>query len=485
MKQLFVGGDLSGIQNFLYNISSKKAALSLRGRSASLLKYMEDTYEELCKKVPVKKEIYNGGGKFYFITEDTQENRDKIKEFAKQKNKEIWQEHFGQLAINIAFVEYNDTQVNKEVIGSLFTRISEKFKKQKQQKFKDLIIEDYDKFFEPIPVPEKVQVCNVTGIETENLVSATKDDELKVLQSVKEQIDKGIELKTKEHSYFNFSDYTKIGEKESTYLGVLRMDVDGLGKRFADGFNNWEEYKAFSTKLTDFFKREHLETLKSFDKKKIDLIYAGGDDIFAVGRWNAIIDFAECLHGEVDKKFGKEDIHISGGMVIVNNKFPIAKAAEISGDAEEKAKKYKYPDDKNVEQEKNAFTFFNETVNWKYEFEDIKKHKEEMLSLINDSMPKSILHQIMHYYELSKEKDINKQKDHNNYKYLWHSAYYLTRFMERYNNKNEKDKRIIDFCKKLRDKELIQVEKLKLWAIASRWTELLLKDKDKKESNNQ
>lgn len=484
MANLFIGGDLSGIQNFLYNISSKKAALSLRGRSFFLDDYMKKVYKELVDQLSTQKKIYNGGGKFYFITEDTQENRDKIKKFAKQKNKEIWQEHFGQLAINIAFVEYNDTQVNKEVIGSLFSRISEKFKKQKQQKFKDLLIEDYDKFFEPIPVPEKVQVCDVTGIETENLVSATKDDELKVLQSVKEQIDKGIELKTKEHSYFNFSDYTKIGEKESTYLGVLRMDVDGLGKRFADGFNNWEEYKAFSTKLTDFFKREHLETLKSFDKKKIDLIYAGGDDIFAVGRWNAIIDFADELHTEVDERFKDEKIHISGGMVIVNNKFPIAKAAEISGDAEEKAKKYKYPDDKNVEQEKNAFTFFNETVNWKYEFEDIKKHKEEMLSLINDGMPKSILHQIMHYYELSKEKDINKQKDHNNYKYLWHSAYYLTRFMERYNNKNEKDKRIIDFCKKLRDEELIKVEKLKLWAIASRWTEVLLKDKDK-ENNNQ
>lgn len=399
MKQLFVGGDLSGIQNFLYNISSKKAALSLRGRSFFLDDYMKKVYKELVNQLSTQKEIYNGGGKFYFITEDTQENIGKIKEFAKQKNKEIWQEHFGQLAINIAFVEYNDAQVNKEVIGSLFTRISEKFKKQKQQKFKDLLIEDYNNFFEPIPVPEKVQVCDVTGIETENLVSATKDDELKVLQFVKEQIDKGIELKTKEHSYFNFSDYTKIGEKESTYLGVLRMDVDGLGKRFADGFNNWEEYKAFSTKLTDFFKREHLETLKSFDKKKIDLIYAGGDDIFAVGRWNAIIDFADELHTEVDERFKDEKIHISGGMVIVNDKFPISKSAELSGEAESKAKKNKYKNEKGEELEKNSFTFFNETVNWKYEFEDIKKHKEEMLSLINDGMPKSILHQIMHYYE--------------------------------------------------------------------------------------
>lgn len=478
MKQLFVGGDLSGIQNFLYNISSKKAALSLRGRSFYLNKYMEDVYEELGKQLSSQEEIYKGGGKFYFITEDSQENKDKIKEFAKRKNKEIWKEHFGQLAINIDYVEYDNTQENKEVIGDLFSKISEKFKKQKQQKFKDLIIEEYDKFFEPIQVPEKVQVCDVTGIETEELENYK---ELNVLLSVKEQIEKGIKLKAAEKNRYEFSDYTN-----GSYLGVLRMDVDGLGGRFAKGFDNWEEYKAFSNRLKYFFDRNNLEKLKSFDKEKMDLIYAGGDDIFAVGRWDKVIDFADELHTEVNNKFKNEGIHISGGMVIVNDKFPISKSAELSGEAESKAKKYKYTNDKNIEQEKNAFTFFNETVSWDHEFVDIKKHKEELLTLTEeDEMPKSILHQIMYYYELSKEKDKQETDKKNNYKYLWHSAYYLTRFMERYKDKKDKtesDKRIIQFCENLRDEEIRQIEKLKLWAIASRWTELLLKDT---ENNNQ
>lgn len=476
MKQLFVGGDLSGIQNFLYNISSKKAALSLRGRSFSLDDYMKKVYKELGKQLSSQNEIYNGGGKFYFITEDSQENRNKIKEFAKEQSKKIWQEHFGQLAINIAYIPFDYVENgekqrvrlengNEGNIGLLFNAISEKFKKQKQQKFKDLLIEDYNKFFEPISVPEKVQVCDVTGIETDNLVSVTKDDELKVLQSVKEQIDKGIELKTKECGYFNFSDYTKIGEKEATYLGVLRMDVDGLGGRFAKGFDNWEEYNAFSSELLEFFDRNNIQHF--FDKDFVELIYSGGDDIFAVGRWDKVIDFAERLHGEVDKKFEKEDIHISGGMVIVNDKFPISKSAELSGEAESKAKQNEYNGLK-----KNSLTLFNETVSWKYEFESIKNHKEKLLNLIDkDEMPKSILHQIMYYYELSKQKE-------NDYKYLWHSAYYITRFMD------GKAQEIVDFCTTLRT-ELAEKKKLKLWAIASRWAELLLKDKDKKENNNQ
>lgn len=459
MKQLFVGGDLSGIQNFLYNISSKKAALSLRGRSFSLDDYMKKVYEELGKQLSSQNEIYNGGGKFYFITEDTQENRNKIKEFAKEQSKKIWQEHFGQLAINIAFVEYDNTQENKEVIGSLFSQISEKFKQQKHQKFKDLITEDYDKFFEPISVPEKVQVCDVTGIETEKLENY---EELNVLPSVKKQIEIGIKLKADEKKRYEFSDYTK-----GSYLGVLRMDVDGLGGRFANGFDNWEDYKKFSKRLTDFFDRKNLEKLNSFDKEKIDLIYAGGDDIFAVGKWDAVIDFAEELHIKVDNNFKGENIHISGGMVIVNDKFPISKAAELSGEAESKAKKNEYNGLK-----KNSLTLFNETVSWKYEFESIKNHKEKLLNLIDkDEMPKSILHQIMYYYELSKQKE-------NDYKYLWHSAYYITRFMD------GKAQEIVDFCTTLRT-ELAEKKKLKLWAIASRWAELLLKDKDKKENNNQ
>ena len=46
-NKLFVGGDLSGIQKYLYNISSHKAAVSLKGRSAKLCDYMN----VWCKKI--------------------------------------------------------------------------------------------------------------------------------------------------------------------------------------------------------------------------------------------------------------------------------------------------------------------------------------------------------------------------------------------------------------------------------------------------
>ena len=74
-KQLFVGGDLSGIQKFLYNISSKKAAVSLKGRSYYLQQYMNNVctkLEDAVNQVGAKhvEVIYNSGGKFYLLTDN-------------------------------------------------------------------------------------------------------------------------------------------------------------------------------------------------------------------------------------------------------------------------------------------------------------------------------------------------------------------------------------------------------------------------------
>ncbi len=465
-KKLFVGGDLSGIQSFLYNISSKKAALSLRGRSRYINDYMNEVYEELIIRVINERRIYNSGGKFYFITDDNSDNRRIIKDFALEKNRELWQEHFGGLSINIAFVTFEQTSKdgNREEISKCFRQITQKFASLKQKKFQNLFMNDYDKFFEVQQVSENAKVCDITGIESEGLVSV---EDLKVLPSVKKQIEKGIELKNKNHLYMDFSDYCK-----NSYLGVLRMDVDGLGKRFANGFDNWEEYSNFSNHLTEFFDRENLTNKDYFSKEYIDIIYSGGDDIFAVGRWDKLIDFAYNIHLDVEKEFKEENIHISGGIAIVNPKFPISKAAELSGKAEEKSKSYS-----NAGKEKNAFTMFDETLSWTEEFDIVKEYKDKFLNLIEKhSMSKSILHKIMYYYEIIKENNINRKED---FSYLWHSAYYLTRFMDRY-DKNEEVKQ---FVKALRDNILTKKENFKLLAIASRWAELILKDKEKQNNN--
>ena len=477
--KLFVGGDLSGIQKFLYNISSKRAAVSLKGRSFYLHEYMEKVCNEL--EVAVKKAgalsadvIYCSGGKFYFITENSVQIVEEINLCSKKIKEELWKEHLGQLGINISYVEFSENSdgtvnVNAKDCqkpGELWRYVNADFARQKNQKFKDILIDGYAQFFQPIAVGGNVKVCAITGVESTECVKLDKDsaqdEEIYVLPSVKKQVQKGMELR-REQGFKTFEEYA-----DKTNLGILRMDVDGLGKRFIEGFNSIEQYRAFSNRLVDFFEKgiKDLQQEAAY-KPYLNIIYSGGDDLFIIGRWDKVIDFAERIQQETISRFKNDGISISGGVAIVKPKFPIAKAAEMAGEAEEAAKQYR--------KEKNAFNMFGKTVTWEKEFSYVKNFKNEFVSLINSyGLSKGILHKIMLYAEIANiNKKSRKKEKPEDFSYMWHMSYYLTRYIER----NKSNGVICDFCRNLRDNELAanKGRNLELVALAARWAELQLR----------
>ena len=483
-KQLFVGGDLSGIQKFLYNISSKRAAVSLKGRSAYLREYTED----VCKKLTdvVKQAgatsvdvIYCSGGKFYFITDNDNQIITAIDHCASIIKEDLWKEHLGQLGINISYVAFTENQdgtvntndkVNQKP-GELWRYVNADFARQKNQKFKDVIKNQYLQFFQPIPVGGKVKVCAITGIESPDCVKLDKefdqDEELYVLPSVKSQVIKGLKLR-KIQGFKTFEEYA-----DNSFLGVLRMDVDGLGKRFIEGFNSIAQYRAFSNRLVEFFEKgvEKIQQEEEF-LPYLNIIYAGGDDLFIVGRWDKVVDFAERIHKETVKRFESDGISISGGIAVVKPKFPIAKAAELAGEAEEASKHFR-------DGEKNAFHLLGKTVSWDKEFEYVKSIKNEFVDLITKySLSKSILHKIMLYASIADLNKVRKMKQKTeDFSYMWHISYYMTRYMERYKSNDV----VCEFCRNLRDKELTanKGRNLELVGLAARWAELVLRYSNK------
>lgn len=502
--KLFVGGDLSGIQKFLYNITSKKAAVSLKGRSFYLRQYMDD----VCKRLTELPEmsdaspdvIYCSGGKFYVIIQNSPQKQEALASFTKREKSEIWKEHRGQLSINISWVPFSenaDGSINangceRQPLGFLWQCMTEDFARQKNQKFLDEIKDNYEDFFEVIPVGGKPKVCAVTGIESPKcVVFHYKDENLLVLPSVKHQIELGEELREKEN-FRTFEEYA-----DGTNLGILRMDVDGLGKLFANGFPTIDEYKAFSNHLDAYFtsKGEHISNLQRIQQKDdyrthLNIIYAGGDDIFVVGRWDKVIDFAAEVHDDFGKYVNEDSrfskyiekgrVSLSGGVAIVHPKFPIAKAAEMAGEAEDAAKKYS---DKNGNLLKNAFCMFGQVVSWQDEFAYVEQYKKEFVDLIeNMDMPRGILHKIMSYAAIVARNERNKKKGKpENYSYIWHSAYYLSRVIERQN----KNTAVVEFCKRLRDKELYwNPGNFRLMALAARWAELTIRLNQKLKEKN-
>ena len=480
-KQLFVGGDLSGIQKFLYNISSKKAAVSLKGRSFYLQQYMENVCNDLGRAVENAgaqhaNVIYCSGGKFYMLTDYSPEVASAIDKYTLQVKKALWEEHKGQLGINISYIPFTENSNGtvdcdgQEQLkpGILWKIVNGDFYKQKNQKFKDLLCTDFASFFRPIPVGGTPKVCAITGIESPECVQIDLggDEKSYVLPSVKQQIQLGEELSKVNH-FKTFEDYAG-----DTDLGILRMDVDGLGKRFIEGFDSIEHYHQFSSRLVDFFEKgvQKIQQESAYCDY-LNIIYAGDDDLFIVGRWDKVIEMAERIRNEVVARFQKDGISISGGVAIVQPKFPIAKAAQLAGEAEDAAKSFRGG-------EKNAFHLLGKTVSWNQEFDYVKSFKEQFVSLIdNYGLSKGILHKLMLYSAIADQNKVRRREGKDeDFSYVWHISYYLTRYMNRYVS----NQTVCDFCRSLRDRELNygNGRNLELIALAARWAELILKDKD-------
>lgn len=562
---LLVGGDLSGIQKFIYNISSQKAAVSLKGRSFYLQLLIDSVIDRIVRNPRIDatrgQVVYSSGGKFYMLLPNTEEVRMALADLDKEFSDSLWEKHQGQLLLNLAYVPFSfsngkfafENQNNKD-IGQLWKCLADKLADKKNQKFKHTLLERYEELFSPQAVSANNRPCAVTGIE-DHCVKLNErdndDDAVCVLRHVKDQCHLGETLKDADYvityqedklstylssrakceieivgtytylfdqkeliddnaefrkitsadvslvkriNNLDFLDARIKGQKTSygflfyggnqqaqkrgnnktfeelagdTYLGVLRMDVDGLGAIFIHGLDeNAKSFSAYSTLsfLLDYFFSGLLNTIREEFKDDVNILYAGGDDVFAIGRWDKLILFAEKIRQAFRQFTGREDVSISGGIVLVNAKFPIAKAAEMSGEAEDKAKQFEPWRGTDVKYKKNAFTLFNESISWEKEYDDVKFWASRFADLCaQQGMPRSILHKIMRLYDMAKDK---------NPAYLWNAAYYLKRFEE-----GKKDD-IQKLCNDLKDSILLSPQKnrnIALIAIAARWAELELR----------
>jgi len=221
-------------------------------------------------------------------------------------------------------------------------------------------------------------------------------------------------------------------------IGILKMDVDSLGEIMTSGIKNNENrtlsrISQLSSSISIFFKGYLRKVLSQEEfKDKVYAIYAGGDDLFAVGNWRAIPEFAKKVRNDF-KRFVCEnpDISISGGIFMIKDKYPIARGASYADDAEEEAKNYNYKSHK-----KDAIYFLGKALSWN-DFEVAERIKDELVNYTAEAKKKSAIHKlkrIYHLYErslnvLSKkeisEEDIERKARWS--KWVWILAYYVGR----------------------------------------------------------
>jgi len=212
------------------------------------------------------------------------------------------------------------------------------------------------------------------------------------------------------------------GGKDFDRLGILRMDVDNLGKIFRQGFgenrSSFSRYAALSRSFDWFFKG-YLNTLwKERFSKTTYILYSGGDDLFIVGRWNDCIDFAELIRKEFSEYVCQNPkLTLSGGVAVVTPKFPIKRGALESMEAENLAKEYCLKKGKDeIISTKDAFTILGMPLSWNYEYPKVKELKNEIRSILqNKSLNKSFISKInLHFntakFEKQDEKPVDKEK---------------------------------------------------------------------------
>ena len=228
-----------------------------------------------------------------------------------------------------------------------------------------------------------VPIYDESDLQDDRYLSGRKSErkKLKLIEQIKTDKDNKVP-KTFSHIALKAKDIkTKKGIEA---LGILKADVDNLGLIFACGLKrlSLSRLATLSRQVNNYFSIYLPHLLGKTDEfRNIYTVFAGGDDLFLIGPWNRIIDFALFLNTSFNEYVcGNREITISSGISINKPGEPVPSIAERAEDALKKSKG----------NNRDSVTIFDETVKGKecVELEDMKKTISAWLDkgIINTAM---------------------------------------------------------------------------------------------------
>ena len=476
---LLVGGDVSGIQDFIYAISSKGATSALRGRSFYLQMVCDLIPRYILRRLelPITNLIYTGGGGFYMLVRPGDEA--KLVDIQRDISRILFNQHGSDLYLAIAWQPLTEADFFHGGIGRRWKDLGDKMAAAKMHRFAELGNE-IKTIFEPQGhggnEEEQCQVCHSDLPRRKNGEKEKQDEEKEskcpacwgyeelgrnlrkanyLVISISSQLPAipslnpvaetkgwkpafaafGYELEIMEDlpnlsinknqlvfalndpayaslrptsqlvaarkflvnatptnsqgDILSFEDLEKAEDRGIQRLGVLRMDVDDLGKLFAEGFpeetRSLTRVASLSFAISLFFEG-YLGTLAQKHPDKVYSIYSGGDDLFFVGCWSHIVELAReiRLHLGIYASFHPA-IHLSGGMVLIGGKYPLSQAAQDADHAEKQAKNlsWKWGDQQDPDKTGDA-SAGSLIIPWQ---KDDEPHKKDAFCFLGQALP--------------------------------------------------------------------------------------------------
>ena len=615
---LLVGGDVSGVQDFIYPITARGATSSLRGRSFYLQLLTEAIARYVLRRLnlPITNLIYVGGGNFYLLARPG--DLASLTEIQREISRVLLQHHRGALYVAVAGLPLRGMDFFDGRISAAWGRLHERLQQAKLRRFGELVPAELAQLFAPLDHGgNEEQQCQVCGLEHpgvkadrpgadaepvrkcpacrafedlgdelrrarwlqwseckataptmtldlttppgvwrealtalgwtaslfdeapnaaqsdgRSVLLALDDDALATLKPTaqtavgrrllvnttpiltfdeRQALQADRSFPEDERRQLPPSDRVKpfsVLEHQSRgirRLGVLRMDVDNLGKLFQSGLGEQatlSRVAMLSFAVSLYFEGWVAKLAEEVNRAtrrppeqggRLYAIYAGGDDLFFVGSWDAVVELAVAVRRDLTRYAAEHPgIHASGGIALVGGKYPLYQAARDAGDAEEQAKSLRWWDGGKW-QRKDAICFLNQPLPWTQfgkEAEDAVPNyatvhglMHELVRLSEQGAPKALARQLTDFYgeyrtarnarrRIQADSDWTMGPQTVWGRWMWRITYTLRRMEDRNKQNTTVKDGLAELGEQVKRNNYQMIEPL---GVAARWAELLLR----------
>ncbi|MCY7352119.1 MAG: type III-A CRISPR-associated protein Cas10/Csm1, partial [Cytophagaceae bacterium] len=153
---LLIGGDLSGIQAYIYDIIGKNAAKNLKGRSFYLQLLVDSIVQRLVDGLGLYRAniVYSSGGGFYLLAPNTQKIHAELAKLRQEISEKLRDEQGLKLYMALDCEPVSQGQVFGKKINEVWTNLSKRLSARKRNRFADFMVKEagYQHFFEPSEV---------------------------------------------------------------------------------------------------------------------------------------------------------------------------------------------------------------------------------------------------------------------------------------------------------------------------------------------
>lgn len=491
---VLVGGDISGVQDFIYGIrDAGGAAQNLRGRSLYLQLLTEAAQRYVLRRLglPITSVLYSGGAHFFLVSPAGVAAAN-VGALRRELSEVLLAFHGRALYLALGGAEVRASDFREGAMPARWTALHTDLGAAKSQRYAELDEEvRYASIFSPCePVSDVADdlyeglgkrfphtthlVLDIiepgvaeTALEALGLrvqlagtnlpVQSTEDAEYRLRLALSDvplsaeavsadvPIVDGVRYTLNRVPDLTFDDLAQFPmfvdasghEHGIQRLGILRMDVDNLGRVFREGLGQRATLARIATlsrTLATFFEGRVAALCQATDEAAgaaaLYGVYAGGDDLFLVGPWHWMPSLARTICTEFRQLTGGHaDLHLSAGIALVTQKYPLYQAAEDAREALDEGAKAGG---------KNAISFLGEVLPWQSQdgrgFEEVQRWATAFIDAgiqHGNRFPISLLGRLIELDEM-RRKETKHGAQSNLGRWVWTGVYQLHRLGEQY-----------------------------------------------------